>query len=131
MTERNFDSTCSKGHWYEDLAEKYLQNLGYSTVDKNYRSGRYEIDLIMRKDKTLIFVEVKFRRSNAYGRPYEFLSKKQKLNIIKASVTFIRTRSDLRDYVYRFDVVSILEEGEIHHYPNAFSIDEFRFIKAL
>lgn len=131
MENLNSSTTRGKGRWYEGRAEEYLQKRGYSTLQKNYLYGKYEIDLIMQKENTLVFIEVKYRKNDLYGKPYLFLSKRQKLNIITASVGFIRSNFQYRDCIYRFDVVSICGNNEVEHYPNAFSIDEFGFIKAL
>jgi putative endonuclease len=55
----------SSGTWGEDLALRYLTRRGYRLVERNYRKRRGEIDLIVRTEKTLGFVEVKLRCSRA------------------------------------------------------------------
>jgi putative endonuclease len=61
----------SPGAWGEDLALRYLIQHGYTLLDRNYRTRRGEIDLIVRKDDILVFVEVKLRRQTAFGDPLE------------------------------------------------------------
>lgn len=59
------------GAWGEDLALRYLIKHGYRLVERNYRTRRGEIDLILRKEGTLVFVEVKLRRGTGFGDPLE------------------------------------------------------------
>ena len=125
-------STRETGRRYEKIAEEYLSKKGFELLERNYQFGKCEIDLIFKLEKKIIFVEVKYRKSKAYGQPYMFISRKQKLNIIKASAKFVRNHKEFKGFIYRFDVVSVLgDTGETVHYPNAFTIDEFKFIKAL
>ena len=59
------------GAWGEDLALRYLIKHGYRLVERNYRTRRGEIDLIVRKEEALVFVEVKLRSSTSFGDPLE------------------------------------------------------------
>src|SRR5918994_5816775 len=56
----------SSGAWGEDLALRYLTRRGFNLVERNYRKRRGEIDLILRYEETLVFVEVKLRRSTGF-----------------------------------------------------------------
>lgn len=104
----------------EDLALRFLQKEGYQLLVRNYRYRRDEIDLIMQKDKLLVFVEVKTRRNAEYGYPEEFVSKKQAAQIIRAAEQYI-FKTDWQGNI-RFDIVAILTEPElsIKHLPDAF-----------
>ncbi|MDP8951493.1 MAG: YraN family protein, partial [Actinomycetota bacterium] len=51
----------------ESLALGYLAKKGYAPVERNYRTRHGEIDLIVREEKTLVFVEVKLRRGTGFG----------------------------------------------------------------
>ena len=62
------------GNIGEDLAEKYLQENGYLILDRNFRSNRVELDIIARDRNTLVFCEVKTRRSLAHGHPAEAIT---------------------------------------------------------
>ena len=111
----------SKGKKGEDLAVLYLENKGYQIRERNFRSGRKEIDIIVEKDTILIFVEVKFRTSISFGYPEQTLQTAQEERIISAA----------QDYVFkidwegdiRFDIIAILESKknkEIEHFEDAF-----------
>ena len=69
----------SPGAWGEDLALRYLIQHGYKLLERNYRTRRGEIDLIVRKDDTLVFVEVKLRRGSGYGDPLEAVTPTNKM----------------------------------------------------
>ena len=75
------------------LGEQYAVNLliekGYEILDRNYRYKRFEIDIIACKDSLLVFIEVKTRNSIAFGHPEEFVSPKQKNQIIEAADQYI------------------------------------------
>jgi hypothetical protein len=68
----------SSGAWGEDLALHYLTTRGYELVERNYRTRYGEIDLILRNDDLLVFVEVKLRRGTRFGtlwRPSQYINK--------------------------------------------------------
>ena len=70
-------SNTSSGAWGEDLALRYLTRRGYRLVERNYRTRRGKIDLILRKGATLVFVEVKLRRGTLFGDPLEAITQAQ------------------------------------------------------
>ena len=55
------------GKWGEDLAAKYLEEKGYTIVERDWKSGRRDIDIIALDDDVVVFVEVKTRRNRLYG----------------------------------------------------------------
>ncbi len=57
----------------EDIAEKFYRKRGYKVLDRNFRTKRGEIDLIVEKNNQVIFVEVKTRTGERYGEPREFV----------------------------------------------------------
>ena len=65
-------SRSSLGKYGEDFACRYLQNMGYKLLARNFRCHRYgEIDLIVEKSGCISFIEVKTRASTRFGRPIE------------------------------------------------------------
>lgn len=110
------------GKWGEDTAAGYLEKKGFIILERNYRYHHYEIDLIARKDRTLIFAEVKTRRWTAFGMPETFVNA-TKVKLIKRAAEHFIFASDWK-YDVRFDIVSILTrpEGgfEIFHIEDAF-----------
>jgi len=115
----NKKNTVQKGKEGEDRAANYMVDLGYELLDRNYRSGRAEIDLIVRKKELLVFVEVKMRKNNRYGEPELSVNEKKAELIIDAAENFI-FENDWRGAI-RFDIVSIEGDKRIMHFEDAFS----------
>jgi putative endonuclease len=108
--------TGNKG---EKLAAEYLENKGFEVVAKNYRFKKAEIDLIVKRDNWLIFVEVKTRSSIAFGQPEEFVDDKKGFRIFDAAEEYIFS-NDWRGHI-RFDIISVKLGGEvvIEHFEDA------------
>lgn len=91
----------------EKLAEVYLAERGYSLLHRNWRYGKYELDLIFTKNERLHFVEVKFRSGNYYGRPEDAVTKKKIRDLLKAIDQFLFLYPQYNDF--RLDVLSITQ----------------------
>lgn len=65
------------GRHGEDIAEDYLVAHGYEIVERNWRTRYCEIDIVAKKDKTVYFVEVKYRKSSTYGSGFEYITPKK------------------------------------------------------
>jgi len=95
------------GKYGEVLAKEYLEQLGHSIIATNFRYKKLgEIDIITKKDKRLHFIEVKTRKNDNYGFPYEAVDKKKLSKIIKVAAVF-RDQYNLVSLDYQFDIVSI------------------------
>ncbi|SRR5690606_12705452 len=105
----------------ENLAAEYLVAKGFEVVARNYRWKKAEIDLIVKRDKWLIFVEVKTRSSNAWGEPESFVSDLQRRLIYSAAEEYIYNTNWLGNI--RFDIVSVktCTPPEIVHFEDAIS----------
>jgi putative endonuclease len=96
----------------ERIAADYLRRNGFRVLYKNFRSKRGgEIDLVCRDrhEKTLVFVEVKTRTTDAFGPPHEGVTYAQRDRIIRGAKEWLRLLDDPR-VPYRFDVVEVLME---------------------
>lgn len=105
----------------EMMAEAHLLKNGYSIVEKNWRFGRAEIDIIAQKDHTLAIVEVKTRTTDWFGNPQDFVNHKKKGLLINAANEYIISR-DL-DLEARFDIIAIVINPQItslEHIEEAF-----------
>lgn len=88
---------------------------------------RDEIDLVARDGEVLVFVEVKTRRSAAFGRPVTAVDRDKRRALSRAAVRYLQ-RLRLRRVRFRFDVVEVLgqpgrEPQSVHHIANAFPLD--------
>ena len=103
----------------EILAAEFLVEQGFQIVARNYRFGHGEIDLIVKREDWLLFIEVKTRSSSDYGHPEEFLQDFQINRIFNAAENFIFA-IDWQGNV-RFDVISIKLGGKpvIEHFEDA------------
>jgi putative endonuclease len=100
----------------EKIAADYLRRNGFRLLYKNFRSKRGgEIDLVCRdrQEKTLVFVEVKTRTTDAFGPPHEGVTQAQRDRIIRGAKEWLRLLDDPR-VPYRFDVVEVLMEPAPH-----------------
>jgi putative endonuclease len=101
----------------EDLAADYLVAKGYTILERNWRSGHKEIDLIARNQDEVVFVEVKTRHSEFFGRPEESVTPRKMKLLISAADTYLRERCIDDDA--RFDVICVVN-GSLRHYEGAF-----------
>ncbi|HSW68113.1 MAG TPA: YraN family protein [Bacteroidales bacterium] len=105
----------------EGIARDYLSRNGYDILETNWRSGKYEIDLIARIGKQLVIAEVKTRCVNYLVEPEAAVtSEKQKLLIRAANAYVQRFQYDLD---VRFDIISVViakKEHKIRHIIDAF-----------
>ncbi|HEV8498508.1 MAG TPA: YraN family protein [Gemmatimonadaceae bacterium] len=112
------------GELGERIAERWLKRQGWRVVQRRFRSGHRDIDLVVEREGTVAFVEVKARRGLAFGDPVEAVNwSKQKELVRSASVWIDRHGRPAESY--RFDVVGVLVEGDrvrVRHVPNAFSL---------
>ena len=95
----------------EDKAVNYLIKEGYLILDRNWKSGRKELDIVAQKDGTLVVVEVKSRKSAKYGSPEDAVTPTKIRNTILAADAYIRyNRIDLP---VRFDIISIVSNSDV------------------
>jgi len=101
------DSTLTRGHQAETLAAEYLSRQGLKLLDRNVRAGRGEIDLVMLSGATLVFVEVRARKSAAPVSAVESISRSKRLKVIETAERLLQTRAEWRNRPCRFDVVAV------------------------
>jgi len=109
-----------RGKEGEELALRYLRDLGYQILEKNYRRKRKEIDIIALEGKELVFVEVKAGKSKAYGEPELRVDNRKQKNLSEVAQAFLaETEVDYESC--RFDVLGVdLSTGKVIHYKGAF-----------
>lgn len=114
-----------RGRLGERAARRHLQRLGWRFLMANYRSEHGEIDLIFRDADCLVFVEVKTRGSEDWGRPAAAVDAAKRHHLSKTAHDYLR-RLRYPAAKIRFDIVEVLldgeQVGEIRHLPNTFSL---------
>ena len=94
------------GKWGEDLAAKYLEEKGYTIVERDWKSGRRDIDIIALDDDVVVFVEVKTRRNRLYGEPEESVDYHKLQNLQQAISHYVKFKHIHQEI--RFDIISIV-----------------------
>ena len=118
------------GHIGEERAAEILRKKGYKILERNWRLGHLEVDIIAASQKEIIFVEVKTRTSLLGGNPEEAVDAKKRRLLTTAGNAYISYNHETRQP--RFDIIGILmnksgEIEEIQHYENAFSpVEKYR-----
>ncbi len=105
----------------EDIAARYLEQKGYTVQDRNWHCGHKDLDLVVTKDDTIVFVEVKTRTSTDWGDPQDFIDDRKIRRIVNSADAYLRFNQV--DMDVRFDIVSIVaESGEfkVEHIEQAF-----------
>ncbi len=114
----------------EALAATFLENQGFTVLDRQYRFERAEVDLVCfapwpdDAGGEIVFVEVKTRRGASHGEPEEAVTDAKKRSLMKAAEAYLYERK-LDGAPARFDVVAIRwerDEPDIRHYPHAFGM---------
>jgi putative endonuclease len=111
----------------ENKAARHLKRAGYRILERNVRTGRFEIDLIAQDGDTLCFVEVRTRSAVEPVSPEDTIQKTKRKHMIEAARRYIACHPDPGIY-YRFDVVAVVwpENGkpEITLHKDAFHVDD-------
>jgi len=104
----------------ELVAVDYLIHKGYIIIEKNFFHRRFEIDIIARQNDTLVFVEVKTRRTKSFGYPEESVDNKKIQHILRCADYYINQTKWNGNI--RFDIISILFRPSlsIEHIEDAF-----------
>lgn len=122
----NQSCNITTGRKGEELAAGYLVAAGYRILEKNFRSRGGEVDIVaLDCDGTIVFVEVKSRRSLKFGLPQLAVTPRKQRQISKGALSWI-SRNRMQDKGGRFDVIAVLlhHDGrhEIEHINNAFDL---------
>ncbi|KJS31706.1 MAG: hypothetical protein VR64_09100 [Desulfatitalea sp. BRH_c12] len=102
------------GHSGEDLAVQFLEGQGYRILARNYRTRMGEIDIVARHKDVIVFVEVKSRRSLAYGDPKWAITPAKQRKISMTALAYLKARGTTQTKA-RFDVVTVQpKDGRPH-----------------
>jgi putative endonuclease len=130
MTDRNkaWPSSTTTGRRGEEMAIRHCRGLGFEILATNYRKPFGEVDIVARDGRTIVFVEVKTRRSQAFGSPFEAVDARKQRQLVRIALDFLQCR-DLTDVAARFDVIAITvdQKGQpmqLEHLRHAFEAND-------
>ena len=112
------------GRLAEDAAQRMLKGKGYKVLARNWRSGRYEIDLICRSGDALVFVEVRARQAGAYVGGYHSINRQKKNALRKGAYAYLQGLPK-KPTTHRYDLIQValtpdgtIAKDGINHYEN-------------
>lgn len=113
-------SKLTTGQRGEAIAQNYLEEQGLVIAERNWRWKRAEIDVIAWDGEALVFVEVKTRTSDQFGRPETFVDRKKEDLLAAAAAAYMASVG--HEWEIRFDVIAIL----LDPFSEAFQLEHFR-----
>lgn len=112
------------GQWGEETAAAYLEDHGYTILERNFHSAHGEIDIIASKASLLIFVEVKTRSSHAFAYPEDSVTRRKQAYLLSAAEEYLQSHPDCAES-WQFDLIAIERKSgrspEIVHFENVIS----------
>ncbi|RKX44546.1 MAG: hypothetical protein DRP64_06335 [Verrucomicrobia bacterium] len=115
------------GRWGERQAVRMLKSKGWKIMGERVRVGRHdELDIVAEHGGVLVFVEVKTRKNEDFGRPISAVNQAKRRHLSRAAVGYLKRQKPPPDY-FRFDVVEVvgepdMEPPKIRHIENAFQL---------
>lgn len=132
LKPRSEPAHLATGRWGEKQAIRFLEKRKYKILGQRLRAGRHgELDIVAECKGVLVFVEVKTRRNENFGRPISAVNKDKRKRLSRAAINYLKRKRLKPDYI-RFDVVEVVGEPggsppEIRHIENAFQFaDTYR-----
>ena len=115
-----------KGTRYEQLALKHLKSNGLKLVEQNFHCRLGEIDLVLRDDNCLVFVEVRYRSSNRFASAALSVDERKQAKIARTAAMFLGKNPRLSNCPVRFDVVAFdsaeSDQGTLQWTRDAFRV---------
>lgn len=116
------------GNWAENLACEHLQQQGWHILARNFHCRGGELDIVAKQQQTLAFIEVKYRRSMAYGGPLSTITQSKRQRLIVAAQRYLQQQPQYKPYQARFDLIAICgrpeQQLELQWLPSIFSLTE-------
>jgi len=120
------------GRWGEKIAENFLRNNHYKILGRRIRAGKHgELDIVAKDGDVLVFVEVKTRKTENYGRPISAVNFWKKKALSRAAIAYLK-RLNYPQIYFRFDVVEVVgspgnSEPVIRHIKDAFKLSSWYY----
>ncbi|MDM8532264.1 YraN family protein [Anaerolineales bacterium HSG25] len=116
------DQRKKTGNQGESIAVEYLIQQGFSIIERNWRCAIGEVDIVAQQAEVLVFVEVRTRHGQKYGRATESITPTKQQRLIALAETYLQQHEDYADSAWRIDVVAIQlgrHAPQIEHVENA------------
>ena len=97
------------GRRSERMAAEYLKQRGYAILERNYRVGHKEVDLIARRGRRLVFVEVKERARHTYGGGIGAVDREKRRRVRRAAAVWLQSHPESAALEVRFEVVAVTD----------------------
>lgn len=94
------------GKWGEEIAAAFVEKKGYEIIQRDWKSGHHDLDIIAKDEDTLVIIEVKTRRNRLFGNPEEAIDYKKRLSLLSAANHFVKSHHI--NAPIRFDIISIV-----------------------
>lgn len=112
------DQRHKQGLAAEEEAIRFLRSRGWLVLAHRWRVGRIEIDIVARRGVLVAFVEVKTRRGDSFGHPFEAVTGAKRREIVRAARAWIDRYGQPSD-IYRFDCIGLMQE-KLEYLEDAF-----------
>ncbi len=121
-------ATADTGRHGEQLAVRHCRGLGYEILATNYRKSFGEVDIVAKDGRTIVFIEVKTRRSRTFGSPFEAVDGRKQRQLARIALDFLQSRR-LTEMAARFDVIAVTldrnsQSPHLEHLRDAFEAME-------
>ncbi|USN53530.1 MAG: YraN family protein [Candidatus Nomurabacteria bacterium] len=111
--------TQQRGKLAEDFVAQWLQQQHYEILDQHYTCRFGEIDIIARKNDTLIFIEVRARKTSAFGDVLQSMSQSKQQRLAAAIEDYRNTHPQYQKMLYQCDLVAVNPiNNALQHYPH-------------
>ena len=97
----------------ENLATKYIISLGYKILERNFRCKFGEIDIIAKDKQELVFIEVKTRTNNLYGKPIDAVNQVKQKHLISAVKYYLYSKKLENEFI-RLDVIEVYFQNKFY-----------------
>lgn len=117
-------ATQAFGEIGERIAERWLRREGWRILNRRFRNGHRDIDLVAERNGTVAFVEVKARRDARFGGPIEAVHWRKRIELTRSARVWIARHGQAGE-AYRFDVVGVIVDGDrvrVRHVQDAFAL---------
>jgi putative endonuclease len=117
MRQASRSSARRLGPEAERRVRRHYRLRGWVVLDANVRAGRNELDIVLRRGRRLVFVEVKARSGTGFGDPWEAVGFEKARRVRRAAEAWLARRPDLAELEIGFEAVAVRPDGRIERTP--------------